>query len=130
MAEHTPAPIPTRGVYGFAIFLLFKTLFIIYVIWAYLPLSFLEDVLGLTYLPNKYFAVFLPILVLVAMTLFAFLIYPSLGISMTLNIDDTRTIKDKYSIKRCEFHDCDNEVKLIKNWSYAKFCPVHLQDDS
>lgn len=125
MAEHTPAPIPTRGVYGFVIFLLFKTLFIIYVLWAYLPLWFLEDILGLTYLPNKYFAMFLPVLVLVATTLFAFFIYPAMGLCLTLDINDERTIRDKNSINRCAVKECDEEVRYIEDWTWEKFCHIH-----
>ncbi len=88
MPEHTPAPTPHRAVYGFAVFLLFKTLLILYLFWAFVPDNFLENSLGLTYLPDKYFAMFLPMVVMMALIFFAFLIYPALNLSMTADVDD------------------------------------------
>lgn len=57
----TPNPHPGRGVYGFALYLFFWILLIIYFIWAFLPNCLLKA-LHLTYLPSKYWAVSLPLL--------------------------------------------------------------------
>jgi len=116
MAEQSPAPTPSRSIYGFVMFLLFSTLFILYVLWACIPLSFYENYLGITELPNKYFALFLPILALTATWLFAFLIYPSISFIMTSDIDAINTITDESSIRRCQYRDewtgvlCDNKI--------------------
>jgi phosphatidylinositol N-acetylglucosaminyltransferase subunit P len=139
MPEHTPAPTPSRAIYGFILFLLFKTLFIIYVFWAFLPEEFLRTKLGLTYLPDKYFALYVPILVLCGVTFFAFFIYPALSLALTASIDHISTIKDDFSIKRCEYAGpngvlCDQKVTTKSNkgrttsnsWEREKYCLYHL----
>lgn len=87
MAEQSPAPSTERSIYGFVVYLLFSTLFVLYVLWAFIPLEFYENTLGITELPNKYFALFIPILVLTATTIFAFCVYPSFSLIMTPDID-------------------------------------------
>ncbi|KRG00179.1 uncharacterized protein Dwil_GK27656 [Drosophila willistoni] len=88
MPEHSPAPTPHRAIYGFAFYLLFTVLFIVYVAWAFIPLE-----LGLhSYLPDKYFAVFIPFLILVFAWFFAFLIYPAINLSLTVNVDSIASI--------------------------------------
>jgi len=143
MPEHTPAPTPHRAVYGFAVFLMFKTLLILYLFWAFVPDDFLENALGLTYLPDKYFAMFLPMVVMVALMFFAFLIYPALNLSITADVDDVSTIKDKYSIRRCQFSFkngkiCDRRIEndQTTGWKTDKLCKLHksantenIQDD-
>ncbi|XP_033162834.1 phosphatidylinositol N-acetylglucosaminyltransferase subunit P [Drosophila mauritiana] len=90
MPEHTPAPTPHRAVYGFAFYMLFTVLFLTYVTWALLPVEF-----GLhSYLPDKYFAVFVPFLVLVFAWFFAFLIYPAINLSMTVDVDSIASVVD------------------------------------
>ncbi|KAH8247816.1 hypothetical protein KR038_010170 [Drosophila bunnanda] len=90
MPEHSPAPTPHRAIYGFAFYMLFTVLFITYVAWALLPFEF-----GLhSYLPDKYFAVFIPFLVLVFAWFFAFLIYPAINLSMTVNVDAIASVVD------------------------------------
>lgn len=139
MAEPTPAPIVNRAVYGFAWFLFFKTLFILYVCWALLPEYILHDVLGLTYLPDKYFALFLPILVLCALTIFAFLIYPPWNLSMQDNVNSVHTLRDNHMIVRCQYayktngKKCKNKVDAIEanesnnfnSWLFEKYCDEH-----
>lgn len=89
MPEHSPAPTPHRAIYGFAFYLLMTVLFLVYVGWAFLPVE-----LGLhSHLPDKYFAVFVPVLTIVA-TFFAYIIYPAINLSMTPNIDSIATIVD------------------------------------
>lgn len=136
MAEHTPAPTPHRAVYGFAVFLLFKTLLILYLFWAFVPDDFLENSLGLTYLPDKYFAMFLPMVVMVALMFFAFLIYPALNLSITADVDDVSTIRDKYSIRRCQYPFkngklCDRRIERDQTvgWDTGDRCKLHKSDD-
>lgn len=93
MAEHTPAPTPSRAVYGFALYLNFKTYFILYLLWALIPESWFHSV-GITYLPQRYWAVAVPIFIFTAFALFVFVIYPSINLCMTPDIDDARTIQD------------------------------------
>lgn len=137
MAEQSPAPTSSRSIYGFVISLLFSTLFILYVLWAFIPLHFFENYLGITELPNKYFALFLPILVLTAVTLFAFCIYPSFSFIMTPNIDSVHTITDSSSIRRCQHRDsqgvlCDNKIQFdaFASWKVPTECDNHQNRES
>jgi len=134
MSEHSPSPTPARAVYGFALFLLSHTLFIIYLIYAYVPNSILEDKLGLHYLPDKYFALIIPILLLVSLTLFTFFIYPAVNLMMTPKIDNLETITDKYQIFRCHYvaedgKICDNFLETDEtkehSWNTKKYCKYH-----
>lgn len=132
MPEHTPAPTTSRGIYGFVVYLLFSTLFVLYVIWAFIPLEFFEAI-GVTELPNKYFALFVPILILTATFLFGFFIYPSISLVMTPNVDSIYTVTDPFAVKRCQYRDengilCDN--KIINDfeaspWNFARLCSNH-----
>ncbi|CAO1438124.1 unnamed protein product [Diamesa serratosioi] len=129
MPEHTPAPTPSRAIYGFVIYLLFQTLFVLFVLWAFIP-TVVYEYFGITELPNKYFALYIPILLLTAVTLFAFCIYPSFSLIMTPNINDINTITDKNAIKRCRFRDvnnilCDNKITRRIQWIQPKFCDNH-----
>jgi hypothetical protein len=64
---------------------------------------------GITELPNKYFALFIPPLVLTATTLFAFFIYPSLRFIMTPNMNSINTITDSSAVYRCK-HKTNDEI--------------------
>jgi phosphatidylinositol N-acetylglucosaminyltransferase subunit P len=130
--QATPAPTPSRSIYGFVVCLLFITLFVLYVLWAFIPSSIFENYLGITELPNKYFALFVPILVLTATTLFAFLIYPSMSFIMTSDLDSINTITDSYSIRRCQHRDangilCDNKIpkQPFTSWIKPTECDNH-----
>lgn len=143
MAEPTPSPTPNRAVYGFAWFSAFKTLFVLYVAWALVPEFILQDWLHLTYLPDKYFALFLPILVLCALTVFAFLIYPPWNLSMQDDVNDVHTLRDKHVIVRCQYIDpstgrrCEHKVDAAQadasnnfnSWLFEKYCYVHKIDN-
>lgn len=137
MAEQSPAPTTSRSIYGFVVFLLFSTIFMLYVLWSFIPASFYENHFGINELPNKYFALFLPMFVLTATTLFAFFIYPSFSFIMTPNIDSINTITDRSSIKRCPYRDslgvvCDNRIHkdIYKSWTSPSVCDHHLKRDS
>ena len=137
MAEQSPAPTTSRSIYGFVIFLLFSTLFILYVLWAFIPHYFYEEYLGITELPNKYFALFIPILMLTATTLFAFFIYPSFSFIMTPNIESINTITDSHAIRRCQRRDsmgilCDNKIQRssINFWEIPTECDNHQNRES
>lgn len=137
MAEQSPAPTSSRSIYGFVIYLLFATLFILYVLWAFIPLEFYENYLGITELPNKYFALFVPILILTATTLFAFCIYPSFSFIMTPDIDSINTITDSSSIRRCKHRDsqgvlCDNKILFdaFESWKVPTVCGQHQNRNS
>jgi len=90
MPEHSPAPMTHRAIYGFVFYLLFLSIFLVYILWAFLP----TDHYGLNNLPDKYFAIFIPMLTLVALSLFSFFIYPSINMSLTPEIDEISSVID------------------------------------
>lgn len=135
MAEHTPAPTPNRAVYGFAWFLFFKTLFVLYLLWAFVPAHILYEKLGLTSLPSKYFALYIPILVLCALTIFAFLIYPPWNLAMQHDIGDLHTLTDQFAIKRCQHVYSDTKKscneRIVSHptaFKSALFCEKHASN--
>nr|CAD7437640.1 unnamed protein product [Timema bartmani] len=97
MPEHTPAPTPSRSVYGFVLYLSSYSALSVYLVWAFVPDNILHSI-GLTYWPQKYWAVAIPIHLCVALALFAFLIYPSINLIMTPPLHDVRTITDAHAI--------------------------------
>ncbi|KAL5290431.1 PIGP family protein [Megaselia abdita] len=126
----SPAPSPHRAVYGFSIYVFFVSLFITYCLWVYLPTKFLEETLALHYLPDKYFALSIPVIILAGTWIFAFLIYPSIGLAMTPAIDHISTIKDSKTIHRCRFKGsevCENIISESSNtcWESQFFCEKH-----
>lgn len=104
MSQSSPAPTPSRSIYGFVVYLIFTCLFIFYLLWAFIPSEYFE-LLGITDLPDKYFVLFTPVVILTATTIFAFCIYPSLTFIDTPNIDAIYTIRDESSIFRCSHID-------------------------
>lgn len=136
MAENTPAPTPHRAIYGFAVFLLFKTILFIYLFWAFVPDEILEQTFGLTYMPDKYFALFIPVLVLCGLTIFGLFIYPAMSLAMTHAPTDIRTVRDRFTIRRCRWlcgggRACDRKVTFdasaesADGWSVPDYCEFH-----
>ncbi|XP_075211810.1 phosphatidylinositol N-acetylglucosaminyltransferase subunit P-like isoform X1 [Lycorma delicatula] len=97
MPENTPAPTPSRANYGFALYLGSYTAFGIFLIWAFVPDSVLHA-MGLTYWPQKYWAIAIPIHLLVTFSLFIFCFYPALNLTLVPPMDDIRILTDKYAI--------------------------------
>ncbi|KAL3283307.1 hypothetical protein HHI36_006455 [Cryptolaemus montrouzieri] len=77
----------------------FRLFFGLYLIWALVPESYFRS-LGITCLPNRYWAISVPIFLLTAFAVSVMIIYPSLGLCMTPDINDLHTIKDKVGCKK------------------------------
>ena len=96
--QHNPSPTPERAVYGFILYCLATAAFGLYLIWLLLPEQVLVYIGIGTYLPQKYWAVALPIYFSVAFFLFVFIVYPSLGLLITPRIQDLRNITDEFTL--------------------------------
>lgn len=114
MPEHTPAPTPSRAVYGFGMYLFFKVLFVLYVIWVLVPEEWFFRI-GITYMPKRYWALAIPIVFLTFLAMFAFIIYPSLGLIMTPSVDDIRTVSSGSPKKHYD-------TKIKKDQSFGGKC--------
>lgn len=101
MTESTPAPTPSRANYGFVLYLGSYTAFGVYLIWAFIPDDILYS-LGLTYWPQKYWAIAVPIHFLVTLALFVFCFYPSVNLTLIPYMNDMRILQDDYSLEQRE----------------------------
>lgn len=93
--SHSPAPTPSRAVYGFLLFLLSNSCLVVYLVWALVPDSILYS-LGLHFFPQKYWAVAVPLVLSSLFFVFLFVLYPGLGLLNTPHVHDLRNITDKH----------------------------------
>lgn len=121
MPEHTPAPTPSRAVYGFVLYLGFSTAFALYFVWAVIPDSVLHSV-GLTYWPQKYWAVAIPIHIGLGIALFAAIIYPAINLTMTPAFSDMRTITDPHAPSLDEKKNPDQGIPPVSDIPISQVC--------
>ena len=92
--EHTPTPTPIRAVKGLVSYLLSCAALTSYLTWLLVPDCYLE-ILGLSEVfPQKYWAVAVPIYLAVTLIIFTTVVYPSLGVCITAELDDIRNVVD------------------------------------
>lgn len=96
MPEHTPVPTPARSLYGFFMYFISKIVLVMYCLWAFAP-DYMLHYFNIYYYPQKFWSTAIPIQCLVALSFFAFFIYPSLNFILTANTNDVNTIQDHFS---------------------------------
>ena len=80
------------GVYAFVAWIASMVVFVVFLLWAFSPRSFLHAI-GITYYPSRYYAIALP----AYMIMLIFVInlgYIGINLMMTLEPDDMFTIRD------------------------------------
>lgn len=91
----TPNPLPARAVYGFALFVCSWLGLALYLIWALLPTQYL-DALQLTYVPAKYWAIAIPLLFPLTVSLFLIFVFVHNLIHLHGIFDDIQVIEDDF----------------------------------
>lgn len=93
--QNTPSPTESRANYGFALYLASKTAFVVYLLWAFIPSHWLA-VIGLTYLPQKYWAIAIPVWVCCVIIVIT-LLYPAINMLLVPPMNDPRVLTDSFA---------------------------------
>ena len=129
--EASPAPNPSRCIYGFVLMISSVCCFILYFLWAVIPSSILVS-LGLEYFSSKLFAVAIPYACCIGLVLFASVIYPTINKMLTEAPDSINVLIDSQSRdppNDFPFNDkmtkgippvCDLDVEEISQLLYYK----------
>ncbi|KAI8324925.1 phosphatidylinositol N-acetylglucosaminyltransferase subunit P-like protein [Martensiomyces pterosporus] len=89
------AKTPTFEYYGFVVYLVSLAMFVVYLLWAYLPDEALEAV-GITYYPDRYWALAMPAWWLMSV-LFVYLFNMAANMYNTPPLDAVDNFTDPYS---------------------------------
>jgi len=105
--EHSPAPTPSRAVYGYLLYLLGQVGLLVYLVWLLVPAPLLLR-LGLDFFPQPYWAVALPIYLAVLFVVFVLVVYPALGLLVLTPLHRTgENFRDRHSIEKADAKKCD-----------------------
>lgn len=123
--QNTPSPTESRANYGFALYLASKTAFVVYLAWAFIPNHWLATV-GLTYLPQKYWAIAIPVWVCCVIMVIA-LLYPAINLLLVPPMNDPRILTDSYA------RPSINEIRLggiptVSDLELSKVCKTLYLD--
>ena len=102
----------TSAVYAFVAWISTLVAYVVFLIWVFTPEQVLHHY-GITYYPDRYYALALPCYFMVSCIFICFL-YMGLNMMNTFDPDDKRTVDDNYSIK-----GPNDFVKLTKQNGYC-----------
>jgi len=115
-------------VQGFVLYLLSTAFFVVYLVWLVVPGDILDSY-GVSFLPQRYWAVAVPIYVSVAFATFVFIVYPSLGLLTTppLQNGDLRNIADGHTVFNEDSFLSASKITAatLDAEPIAKVCDVH-----
>uniref|UniRef100_G3MMZ6 Phosphatidylinositol N-acetylglucosaminyltransferase subunit P n=2 Tax=Amblyomma TaxID=6942 RepID=G3MMZ6_AMBMU len=121
MAIKTPAPLASRAIYGYVLYVSCHLGLALYVLWAYIPSSWLRA-MGITYFPDKVWAIAVPFVGVIAILMFGFCLYPAIIAFSTASLDSPATICDKHAIYEYKKPPINGAIPPIKDIHISQVC--------
>ncbi|KAJ3396108.1 hypothetical protein HDU92_003977 [Lobulomyces angularis] len=100
--------------YGFIIYIVSYFTFAVYLLWAIIPDSVL-NLIGITYYPQKQWAIIIPIYILGLIPFISFMII-GINLTKTFPLDSLNTITDEFQ----KYPD-ENDLLLLKDPNYKPY---------
>lgn len=127
MVESCPHPTPSRATTGFVLYLGSSVMFVVYLVWAIVPDPILHY-FGLTYLPQKYWAIGVPIYAMTCVFVLVLFFYPCANMLLIPCRDSENVVTDSFALSDKEScvlpggipPACDIPMSLVCQMLYLK----------